>query len=99
MKLDNYGFIMLGAGFEPTQKSRLESPAFAMTVCAVSDMEAAVTAARELVVDGVQLIELCGAFKGEMVDAIIDGIEGAVPVGHMTYSDQQQAKLKAFLAG
>lgn len=98
MTLNNYGFIMLGVGFTPAQMTLLESPSFKMTVWGVETMDAAITAAQRMTADGVQLIELCGAFKGEMVTDIIAGIDGAVPVGHMAYDVSQRDKLMAFLA-
>ncbi len=60
-------------------------------------IEMACKSAKELVADGVQLIELCGAFKGDMPEQVIKAIDGKVPVGHMSYSEEEREKLMAFL--
>lgn len=97
MKLSQYGFIMRDPSFTETQSSQLNSPAFAMTVYAVGNMESACKAAQTLAAEGVQLIELCGAFKPDMVQQIIDAVDGKIPVGHMAYGDAEREKLMAFL--
>lgn len=38
-----------------------------------------------LIGEGVELIELCGAFGPDSAAAIIDVVDGRVPVGYVTY--------------
>ncbi len=65
-------------------------------VCCVQDIEMACESAKQLVADGVQLIELCGAFKGHMPEQVIKAIDEKVPVGHMEYTPEERKKLMDF---
>ncbi len=96
MKLSNYGFIMIDPSYTKEQKTSLSSDIFKTTVCCVQDIEMACAAAKVLVEEDVQLIELCGAFKGDMPEQVIKAIEGKVPVGCMSYTEEERAKLLAF---
>ena len=88
---------MIGAGYNPAQLSILESEAFSTTVICVEDIDMACNEAKKLVSQGVQLIELCGAFKEGMVDAVIDAVGGKIPVGNMSMRDGERAKLMELL--
>jgi len=44
--------------------------------------------ARELVSDGAELIELCGAFSGSGLAAVVDAVGGSVPVGAVFYGGE-----------
>ncbi len=96
MKLSNYGFIMIDSSYKKEEKAVLSSEIFKTTVCCVQDIEMACESAKQLVADGVQLIELCGAFKGDMPDQVIKAIDGKVPVGHMEYTLEERKKLTEF---
>ncbi len=98
MKLSKYAFIMRDPSYTEPKSAQIDSPAFAMTVYGVGTVEQACDVAKELVTGGIQLIELCGAFKGTMIDQVIEAIDGQVPVGHMEYSAEEDIKLKAFFA-
>ena len=47
----------------------------------VSSVAEAPALARQLVVDGVELIELCGGFGGAGLAAVVSAVQGRVPVG------------------
>lgn len=96
MKLSNYAFIMIDGSYTEEQKTTLSSDIFSTTVCCVQDIEMACESAKKLVADGIQLIEVCGAFKGDMPDQVIKAIDGKVPVGHIEYSEEERKKLVAF---
>ncbi|MBS9780246.1 MAG: hypothetical protein KGV51_06430 [Moraxellaceae bacterium] len=98
MKLSNYGFIMIDGSYTEEQKTTLSSDAFSTTICCVQDIEMACKSAKQLVADGIQIIELCGAFQGDMPAQVIEAIDGQVPVGHMEYSEAENVKLQAFFA-
>ncbi len=96
MKLSNYGFIMIDPSYTKEEKTSLSSDVFKTTVCCVQDIEMACESAKILVSEGVQLIELCGAFKKGMPEQVIEAIEGKVPVGHMEYTEEERKKLTEF---
>ena len=50
--------------------------------------------ARRLLAEGVELIELCGGFGGAGLAAVIDAVEGRVPVGAVFYGVDASAGLQ-----
>jgi hypothetical protein len=64
MTFHKWGSIFLGLGTEDPRSNRavIEHGGLTTTIVAVPDRAAVVKAAVELVEDGAQLIELCGAF-------------------------------------
>lgn len=93
MALRNYVFMMIGKGYRPPQVATLQSEFFRTTVICVEDIDMACEEAAKLKGGDTQLIELCGAFKGEMVDKIIDAVDGTIGVGNMSMRDSERAKL------
>ena len=49
--------------------------------------------ARQLVADGVELIELCGGFGGAGLGSIVSAVENRVPVGAVFYGVEASAGL------
>lgn len=52
------------------------------------------TVARQLLADGVELIELCGAFGGAGLASVISAVDGRVPVGAVFYGVDASAGLQ-----
>ena len=50
-----------------------------------ASVEDAVAAAKGLLEDGVELIELCGAFEAEGLAAVKHAVDGKVPAGAVFY--------------
>lgn len=96
MKLSNYGFIMIDESYEEEQRTSLSSAKFKTTISCVKDIDAACKAAKEFVSEGIEVIELCGAFVGDMPEKVIEAVEGKVPVGNMQYSKNEMSKLMEF---
>lgn len=46
------------------------------------------SAAQDLLSEGVELIELCGAFSGHGLAAVVDAVDGSVPVGAVFYGGE-----------
>lgn len=65
---------------EPTNEPRIDKidSLICVGVPSVSD---APRLARQLVEDGVELIELCGGFGGAGLAAVVSAVQGRVPVG------------------
>ena len=51
-------------------------------------------AARQLVAEGVELIELCGGFGGAGLATVISAVDGRVPVGAVFYGVDASAGLQ-----
>ena len=59
-----------------------------MKVVGVTDPKDGIEAAKQMVKEGIQLIELCGGFSPVWAGKIIEAIEYAVPVGVVAYGPE-----------
>jgi Family of unknown function (DUF6506) len=99
MALGRFGFIVSGAGLDASHhRVELRSPRFTMIAVGVASPADGPRVARELVRDGVQLIELCGGFGPVGTAAVLAAVEGAVPVGSVAYGPESIAALQALFA-
>ena len=81
MALSKFGFIVTGGRFVQYQGSgKLD-----IKVVGVDQKSEALDVAREMLTEGIQLIELCGGFGPVWAGRIIEAIDNAVPVGLVTY--------------
>lgn len=87
MALTKWGFIYtLGDEGDPDENTEyIGSEACRLITIAVERSEQAPEAAKKLVAEGVELIELCGAFGPVWTGRVIEVIDGAVPVGGVYY--------------
>ena len=76
----------------------METPSFRMTTIGISLPEQGADAARPLVADGAQLIELCGAFGPIWAARVIEAIDDAVPVGSVVYGPEAVDRVHAIFA-
>lgn len=89
MALSKFGFSVTGANLDPvTHRVVMESPAFRMVAVGVTRAEEGIAVAKEMVADGIQLIELCGGFGPVWTGRIIEAIGAAVPVGSVGYGPE-----------
>ena len=90
-----FGFIYMGAGYS-LLANRVETRSYdgRAVFVGVGTLEEACLAAEQMVGDGVQLIELCGAFGETGVKAVRDAVDGAVPIGHVVYGAEEKSKLE-----
>lgn len=94
MAFTGYGFIYLGSGQEDPaiDRATIERGGLRTTLVAVANLDQAPAVAAELVADGAQSIELCGAFTAAHVAAVRDALDPAIPVGAVHF-DMQAAPL------
>lgn len=64
----------------------------------VEKPEEGIEAARRLVGEGVQLIELCGGFGPVWTGRVIEAIDGAVPVGAVGYGPEAVDQVHAIFS-
>jgi len=97
--LNNYGFIFLSPNANPlTHRAVIETHGFKTTLVAVPDPSAAPSVAAALVAEGVQLLELCGAFGPHWTDRVLDATQNRVPVGAVGYGVESVAALTALVS-
>lgn len=75
-------FLFVAPEVDPTQhKAWVKTPQVEVLTIAAKDYEAAEQVAKELVVQGIQAIELCGGFGHVGVAKVVEAVEGKIPVG------------------
>ena len=96
--LKKYGFIVKGPGYRVgTDSTIIDSGLFCTTIMAVATVEDAIIAAKEMINQGIEVIELCGGFTHKDKENIIESINGAIPVGRVEFSEIENEKLNRFL--
>jgi hypothetical protein len=82
--LTKFGFIVTGDNFVQQQGT----PGFSMKVVGVKQASEGIEVAKQMVAEGIQLIELCGGFSPVWAGKIIEAIDYAVPVGVVAYGPE-----------
>jgi hypothetical protein len=82
--LTKFGFIVTGDNFVQQQGT----PSFSMKVVGVKQASEGVEVAKQMVAEGIQLIELCGGFSPVWAGKIIEAIDYVVPVGVVAYGPE-----------
>jgi Family of unknown function (DUF6506) len=87
--LTKFGFIVKGGGLDPARhRTVMSSDRFEMIAIGVSEPSQGPAVARQLVAEGVQLLELCGGFGPVWTARVIDAISGTIPVGSVGYGPE-----------
>ena len=86
-------FVFLIMGDYAPQRDHVAFHQAQMT--GVSSVEEACRTARRLQEQGVDCIELCGAFGPEGAQAVIDATENRLPVGYVVHLPQQDPLFRA----
>ena len=99
MALTHWGFIFTGPGNDPSRTRVVTgSKACRLTAVGVERPEQGIEVARQLVAEGVQMIELCGGFGPIWTGRILEAIGGAVPVGAVGYGPEAIAQVNAIFS-
>lgn len=81
----------------PAEKTRRDTVGTLVCI-GVASIDEAPAIARELVADGVELIELCGGFGGAGLGAVVAAVGDRVPVGAVFYGVEASAGLQRLFA-
>ncbi len=90
---------MKDAAYAEAQKAELKTEGFITTVYCVADNDAAAKAANAMAASGTQLVELCGAFKEDDINAVIAAVDGKTAIGYSSMSDEQRQLFLTKLKG
>lgn len=89
MALTKFGFIVASSEIGPVPKRVvMSSSQFEMVAIGVSNPSQGLPVAKAMVEEGIQLIELCGAFGPVWTAKIIEAIEERIPVGFVAYGPE-----------
>ena len=97
MALQYWAFFFTGAEGGPSVHTVI-TPAQRTDLVHVATPADAVAEAVRLVAEGVQLIELCGAFGPVWAGKIIEATGGAVPVGAVAYGPEAVDQVHAIFS-
>lgn len=88
-----FAYIIMGKFEHNKDKSSIGNRDFA-EIIGVSNLADAIEVAKELVKNGIDCIELCGAFGENGARKIIEAINNKVPVGFVTHLPEQDELYK-----
>ncbi len=74
------------------------TPTASVTVVLVKDFDDGANVAKSLVEEGIELIELCGAFGPASAAKIIEAVGGKIPVGVAHYGSESVPELARILS-
>ena len=92
--MKKWGFIYtLGDSSAKTRTDTIGSEACTLICIGIQNVDDATEAAQMLLCEGVQLIELCGAFGGRGLAAVVAAVNNRVPVGAVFYDGEASTGL------
>ncbi|ELR70648.1 Hypothetical protein C900_03629 [Fulvivirga imtechensis AK7] len=95
--LSRYAFIVKHKSYSSLyQRASLETDEFKTLIVGVSDTKEATEAIKQLLSEGVQVIELCGGFSEAEKDQIKQDIGGKIPLGVVKFDNEDLKKLESF---
>ena len=101
MALHYWPYIFISPGFDAKQHiSEMESNTcrFKAVVIDMNKREQVIEIAKQLVAEGVQMIELCGGFGPQWIAKVSDAIQGTVPVGGVFYGPEARKPMLDILS-
>ncbi|MFG2896368.1 DUF6506 family protein [Streptomyces zaomyceticus] len=99
MALTHWGFIYTADGSAAGGDVSVVDTGMCRSVfVGVEKPEESIEAARRLVSEGVQLIELCGGFGPVWAGRVIEAIDGAVPVGMVGHGPEAVDQVHAIFS-
>lgn len=93
-----FAFLIMGSLFD-SQADRAQIHNGVSRIIGVSDLDDACKTARELYENGIDCIELCGAFGEEGARRIIEATDNKIPVGFVTHLKEQDDIFAAAFGG
>jgi len=101
MAVKNWAYIFISPGFDPLKNTTTtESPDCRFTAVGINpaDMAKVIPAAKQLVADGAQFIELCGGFGPTWVTKVSQAVGDDIPVGTSMYGPEWRQKMLDIVA-
>ena len=93
-----FAFIIMGEDFD-SQRDCASIHEGAVQTIGVSSVEEACEVSKKLYEEGIDCIELCGAFGEAGAKSIIDVTENKIPVGYVTHLREQDEIFEQVFSG
>lgn len=101
MALTYWAYLFLSPGFTP-EKNIIETTSVTCRFKAIgmdmNDREKSIVIAKQLVAEGVQMIELCGGFGPLWIAKISEAINGVIPIGSVAYGPEARKPMLDLLS-
>ncbi|TQR44298.1 DUF6506 family protein [Paenibacillus popilliae] len=101
MALQNWAYIYLSPGFSPEENTITTGNQhcnFTAVGIDFNNKERVIPIAKQLVIEGIQMIELCGGFGPIWIAKVCEAINHAVPVGSVAYGPEARQPMLDLLA-
>lgn len=101
MALHKWAYIYLSPGFSPEENTITTGNQHCIFIAVgidFNDKERVIPIAKQLVKEGVQMIELCGGFGPIWIAKVSEAIDNAVPVGSVAYGSEARQPMLDLLA-
>lgn len=101
MALRYWAYIFISPGFDATQHvSVMESKECRLKIVGIdiNQKEQVIDVVKQLVAEGVQLIELCGGFGPTWITKASEAIQGAIPIGGVFYGPEARKPMLEILS-
>lgn len=92
-----FAFLIMGKFNSGEDQAQIHNGA--ARIIGVSDLEDAARTAKKLEEEGIDCIELCGAFLEEGARAVIEATGNRIPVGYVTHLPEQDDVYQKAFAG
>ena len=97
--LQRYGFIVKAPGYDAKNANQtMVTKGFITKMVGVSSDDEAMVVAKEMIADGIEVIELCGGFGEQSAQKIIAALDSNVPIGYVCFSESENRKLEDLFA-
>ncbi|EKD70668.1 MAG: putative cytosolic protein [uncultured bacterium] len=101
MALQYWAYIFLSPGFDAEQHvTTMDSGSCRFKAIGISmnNKEQVIEIAKQLVSEGVQLIELCGGFGPQWMTKVSAAIKGVIPIGGVFYGPEARKPMLDILS-
>jgi hypothetical protein len=101
MKFNNFIYIFLGPGLNPqTDRAIIKNDQVTFTTVGIDfqHKDLVIDVAKEAIINGAQMIELCGGFGPLWIAKVNEAIHGKVPVGSVAYGPEARKPLLDLLS-
>lgn len=101
MKFNNFAYIFLGPELNPAKDRaviKTDHLTFTTVGIAFHHKEQVIEVAKEMIDNGVQMIELCGGFGPLWIAKVSEAINGSVPVGSVFYGPEARKPILDLLS-
>lgn len=82
-----FAFLIMGDFDDSTDRAKIHDGT--AQIIGVQDVDTAIKTARQLQTEGVDCIELCGAFGEKGAREIIKATQNKIPIGYITHLKEQ----------